>query len=484
MPRLDRQGEQSHLKYSRFVNAALSPMLAAALLLCIPSEAFAHASDRSYVLLLPTGHYIVGGASAVAASFLALTLLPSGALGRLASMRLTLFRLEDRTRPFVSALSFLCTLALLAAGFVGSRDPLSNPLPLTIWTLLWVGLTLVQGVFGNLWSWINPWYGPYRLARRLGWPSRLVHLPKRAGYWPAVIQFAGFAWFELIDPAPDDPTRLAAVGLAYVAVNLAATLVFGYRDWSRRGEFLSVFFRMIATFAVFQRSPDGTISVGLPGRKLADADPLPLSGVAFLLLALASVSFDGLSRTFFWLGLNGINPLEFPGRTAMIETNTAGLAGAFVALAVVFYLAVHIGEWLTSSRRPLAQAAGLYVWSLVPIALAYHFAHYLTALLVNGQYAIVALSDPYALGWNLFGTAYMSVSAGIASGSAAAWVLWNAQAVAIVAGHVLAVLVAHMLADRLRADGKGAALSQLPLTILMVAYTVLGLWLLSTPTAG
>ena len=45
---------------------------------CRNAEAFAHASDRGHVLLLPTGHYIVGGAIAVAASFLALVLLPSG----------------------------------------------------------------------------------------------------------------------------------------------------------------------------------------------------------------------------------------------------------------------------------------------------------------------------------------------------------------------------------------------------------------------
>ena len=151
---------------------------------------------------------------------------------------------------------------------------------------------------------------------------------------------------------------------------------------------------------------------------------------------------------------------------------------------MAFFLAVFIGERLTSVRRPFIEAAGLYVWSIVPIALAYHFAHYLTALLVNGQYAIVALSDPFDRGWNLFGTAYMTVSAGIASGSAAAWILWNTQAAAIVAGHVLAVLVAHMLADRLHVEGRQASVSQLPLTILMVAYTVLGLWLLSTPTAG
>ena len=72
----------------------------------------------------------------------------------------------------------LLLVALVAAGFLGSRDPLSNPLPLTLWTLLWVGLTLAQGMLGNLWAWINPWYGPYWIARSLGLPSPLLQLPR------------------------------------------------------------------------------------------------------------------------------------------------------------------------------------------------------------------------------------------------------------------------------------------------------------------
>ena len=164
--------------------------------------------------------------------------------------------------------------------------------------------------------------------------------------------------------------------------------------------------------------------------------------------------------------------------------NTLGLAGAFLALSAAFLLVVVSGERLTAKPRPWREAAGFYVWSIVPIALAYHFAHYLTVLLVNGQYALVALSDPFALGWSLFGTAHMYVSTGITSGSAAAWVVWNLQAFAIIAGHVLAVLVAHLIAARLHPTGRDAAFGQLPLTILMIGYTVLGLWLLSTPTAG
>ncbi|TJX32171.1 MAG: hypothetical protein E5W21_30510, partial [Mesorhizobium sp.] len=117
-------------------------------------------------------------------------------------------------------------------------------------------------------------------------------------------------------------------------------------------------------------------------------------------------------------------------------------------------------------------------------ALAYHVAHYLTALLVGGQYAIAALSDPFARGWNLFGTADMQVEAGVVAGAGSAWWLWNVQAGAIILGHVLAVLVAHGLAWRLHPQPARAALSQFPLTVLMIAYTIFGLWLLATPTVG
>ena len=55
--------------------------LAAAL---VPAEALAHASDRGHVLLLPTGHYIAGGAAAVALSFLVLAFAPQRPLERLA----------------------------------------------------------------------------------------------------------------------------------------------------------------------------------------------------------------------------------------------------------------------------------------------------------------------------------------------------------------------------------------------------------------
>ena len=94
---------------------------------------------------MPTGHYLVGGAFAVAVSFLVLALLSGDFLDRFWRQRLPLFALRDDARTIVSLLSFAGFAVLVAAGIFGSRDPLSNPLPLTIWTLLWVGADACAG---------------------------------------------------------------------------------------------------------------------------------------------------------------------------------------------------------------------------------------------------------------------------------------------------------------------------------------------------
>lgn len=467
---------------ARIVLTALAATFAA------NGEALAHASERGFVLLLPTHYYVAGGALAVALSFLILAFLPADRLARLAACRLPLINLHRERRALVSLVSFAVLTFLLFAGFAGSRDPLSNPLPLVVWTLFWVGLTLAQGVFGNLWAWLNPWYGPWRLAVAIGLGRRRLALPAWLAHWPAVAIFLAFAWFELVDPAPDDPQRLAVAVSAYWLFTFAGMLLFGFRAWSRRVECFSIFYAIIARLSLFERARTGRkgvkrLSLRLPGAKLVEAAALPPSAVALLLLVLSSVSFDGFMRTFFWLGAIGVNPLEFPGRSAVVAANSLGLLAMFLLLAGIFTLAVFAGDRLAGGRS-LAPAAGLLVWSIAPISLAYHFAHYLVSFLLNGQYALAALSDPLSRGWNLFGTAGLHVQAGVTLGPRSAWMIWNAQAAAIIGGHVLAVVIAHLLAHRIYGDARRAILSQIPLVLLMIFYTVFGLWLLSAPTAG
>lgn len=457
-------------------------------LVLVAGPAWAHAGERGFVLLLPTAYWIAGGTLAVAASFLLLLFVPAGLVRRIAGARRTLFpTLRLPTAP-ISALSFLLFLLLLLAGLFGSRDPLSNPLPLTVWALWWTGLTVAQALFGNIWSSLNPWLAPYRLLRRLAGERPPLAYPAWLGYWPTVIGFLGFAWFELVDLAPDDPARLAVAAAAYSAATLVGMLLFGERAWLARAECFSVFFGFVAELSPFRIEKDAAerrrLVLRFPGATLAERAPLPASGVLFVLLVLSTVSFDGLSKTFWWLGLGGVNPLEFPGRSAVAGFNSLGLAGMWAALTLGYGLAVALGAVLSGRRGDFRTGLGAFVLSILPISIGYHFAHYLTAFMVDAQYAVLALGDPFGCGWDPWGRAGTHVTVSFLSNYDAVSVIWKLQAAAVVAGHVLAVALAHVIAVKRFGGTRVAVLSQVPLAVLMVAYTLFGLWLLAAPTAG
>ncbi len=465
---------------------------AATLLLAAPAPAFAHATERGVILLLPTDLYIGGGAAVVALTFVLMAAVPAAGLRALERARRTLGPAPSRTPLAPGAAMLAVVAALVATGYWGSRDPLSNPLPLMLWTVWWVGLTFLHAAFGNLWAVLHPWRALHRLLTALPplrrWRSAPpLAYPAAAGYWPAILLFLAFAWFELVYPAPQDPALLAHAVIAYVLIAAAGTLLFGLDAWLRHGEIFSIFFRVVSWLSPFGLSGEGerrAVFATVPGMRLLDVGVLPLGGMAFILLALSSVSFDGFSRTFFWLGLVGVNPLEYPGRTVLVGANSLGLAAVFGALVFVYCLAVVLGHMLAGSDVPVSTQLGCFVVAIAPIAFGYHFAHYLPEFLLDGQFALRALSDPFALGWDLIGTRDMHVHASVVTNRASIELIWNLQVAGIVAAHVVAVAVAHVLAVRLYGTPRAAVLSQIPMTVLMTAYTMFGLWLLSTPAAG
>jgi hypothetical protein len=125
----------------------------------------------------------------------------------------------------------------------------------------------------------------------------------------------------------------------------------------------------------------------------------------------------------------------------------------------------------------MTRPAATYVYSLVPIAVAYQVAHYYTLLLIQGQAIVRNVSDPFGWGWDLFGTGGYTIQPGIVG---AAFV-WYSQVALIVAGHVIAVYLAHLVALRLYKDPGRALRSQIPMLALMILYTVFSLWIISQP---
>jgi hypothetical protein len=148
-----------------------------------------------------------------------------------------------------------------------------------------------------------------------------------------------------------------------------------------------------------------------------------------------------------------------------------------VAFLAVYLGFVKLSQLLGGGEVPLGQLAPAYVYSLVPIAIAYQVAHYYTYLLIQGQGMISYVSDPFGWGWDLFGTAGYEIKIGVVD---AAFV-WYSQVALIVAGHVIAVYLAHLISLRFFGDSKRALRSQSPMLVLMSLYTILSLWILSQP---
>eukprot|EP00913_Durusdinium_trenchii_P004193 g3885.t1 len=262
-------------------------------------------------------------------------------------------------------------------------------------------------------------------------------------------------------------------------------LVFGERDWTRRGEPFSVYFRMIGMIAPLQITPPetgiwATVRISWPGQRCVSEEPPSIGAAVFLLLTLGTASFDGFAETFTWLATIGVNPLEFPGRSAVTLPNTLGLLAAPAVLALVYFTAVLAGAGAIKGRggRSGISVAAHLVYSIVPISVAFHGAHYLSMLLINGQYLLAAISDPFDQGWNLFGTAHWHVTASMLIDIHNVQQLWIAQTIIIAGGHCIGILIAHMIALRRFDIPARATASQILLAAVMVGYTVFGLWLL------
>jgi hypothetical protein len=141
-------------------------------------------------------------------------------------------------------------------------------------------------------------------------------------------------------------------------------------------------------------------------------------------------------------------------------------------VATIYLLAV------AGARAAAHRKTGLryeFALSLVPIALAYAVAHYFSLLVLQGQSAWFMASDPFGFGWDLFGTAAFEPNLQALSPNQ----IWYVQVVALIAGHVLGLVLAHDRAVALYRDPRIALRTQYAMLVLMIAYTVGGLWLLS-----
>lgn len=513
----------------RRATAAVVPVLLSvgAFLLAGARPAAAHGFGQRYDLPVPLWLYLYGAGSAVLLSFVLMGFfvgregVPRG-YPRFDLLGVRAFRATLASRPFVSglrAVSVALFALVVAAGLLGDETPELNFAPAFVWIWWWVGLSLFTAFVGNLWALANPWKILFEwseaLTRRLGIDDGLelgVRYPPKWDAWPALALFAAFAWVELVFWGSEDPRNIATFALLYSSVTWAGMAVFGKDAWLRNGEAFSVFFDVLARLAptetrvkearakapegpeggpgesgrpnrydLFARAaPEGReLNLRPPGVGLLDPGGLSAGRLAFVVFVLAGVTYDGLLATPQWVSL--VYSLS-------AATGSFGAVGgfAFATLGLVVVPLFFFAAYAACVRLcgvlggvGFAGLSGGFALSLVPIALAYHAAHYYTLLLAQGQLVFALVSDPFGWGWDLFGTAGYEPRLGVVG---AAFV-WYSQVALIVAGHVFAVYLAHAAALRLVPDARRALKSQYPMVALMVLYTVVGLWILSQPVA-
>ncbi|MCW2996961.1 MAG: fenitrothion hydrolase [Solirubrobacterales bacterium] len=399
--------------------------------------------------------------------------------------------------PRLPAEIVLGTLGVLAfavtvyAGLAGTQTETANLTPTVVYVIFWIGIPILSLLFGDVFRAVSPWRAIGRvfgtLAKRVGGdalPEPLAY-PEKLGRWPAAAGILVFAWVELVYSGRNDPSQLAVMALAYAAVQLVGMSLYGVQAWTERADAFGVAFNLYGRIGPlhFERGVLRTRPFlgGLPSLQIIPGT------VALLCVMIGTTSFDGFSQGPTWSDLAPdlqrlFVDLGFSQEHALEAAFTVGLVLIVLAIAGLYRLGI-AGMRSVGGTSRSTELGGRFVHTLVPIALAYVIAHYVSLLLYQGQ-AVFSLrplqvgylaSDPLGDGSNYFGTADHTIDYGIITATG----IWYVQVAALVLGHAAGLVLAHDRALALYRKPRDATRSQYWMLAIMVGFTSLGLWLLS-----
>jgi hypothetical protein len=432
-----------------------------------PRPAHAHGIGGRLDLPVPVSYFVAAAGIVIVISFVALAVLwPEPRLQSGPNER-PIGRLPGFVPGILGVLGVLGLVlvigqvipSLLGTEVVRGRPTIA---PVLLWVVMWLVIPFAAPIVGNWYAAINPWRTVGRLIG-LG-KIESPDLQARFGVWPATVGLLAFAWFELISPVSASPVAIGWVAVAYSVYLFGSMAVLGGDTGLATADFFTTYNRIFSAISPLGRGDDGDLVWRGWLRSLPVLPAWP--GLTFFVLtAIGTVSYDGASGTvWFRRATQSINQSR-PGQTLLLVASVAVIAAGY-------YLASSIAARMVGGTDT-ATVARRFAHTLVPIALAYAVAHYMTLILFEGQQLISAVSDPFGLGWDLFGTADRAVDFFVTASEP----IWYFQLAVIVGGHVIGVVLAH---DRALADfGAGALRSQYAMLLLMVALTSLGLVILA-----
>ena len=427
-------------------------------------DAFGHGLGSRGDLPIPLWQFSWAAIAALVISFLAL-----GASWRQPKLSYLekgkespiLNKLLRSVEPVFRTISMGLFLLVLVTGLFGANDAGQNLNPVTIYVIFWVILQMLVCFLGDIWRILSPFDTMALLLEKWGL-TKNSEAPLWS-HWVAPLGALSFLFFELIHPNGDSPLLLSLGILVYTLCLLVGVSLWG-RDWLNVGDTFAVHFRLLAKMAPLNIKKE-SVSMRAP---LSGLSTYRFTGaeVATLMIVLGGVTFDGFGESEMWR--------DFVGRKSEwvnAAVRLFGLVDSIAIIALLFLLSVRFMANLTDqSARELAT---VFAPSLVPIVFGYTLAHYLQLAIDESQTFIFRLSDPFGRGWDLLGGSGGRINFNVINANFIAWV----QAFGVVVGHIASVVVAH---DRAVSSfpARDAVRSQYVMFLVMVVYSVLGLWLL------
>jgi hypothetical protein len=288
------------------------------------------------------------------------------------------------------------------------------------------------------------------------------------------VGLVAFVWLELISGANGAGVtghHTAVATLIYTGYNLGGMALFGIEPWVSNAEVFSVYFGMFSELSAVEVR-DARLGVRRPISGASGWAKVPGS-VAVVVVTIGTTVFDGaheqvlqhpiadVFQRFMRLGLT------LAPATRIADTLFLGLTIA--AVAGIFWAGVQGMRTVDGSPR-LSVLGARFAHSLIPIGLAYLIAHYFSYFFYGeqGQFSYL-ISNP--LGTGTTGQIYLT--------ALSTTLVWYVQVGALVTGHVTGLVLAHDKAIAVYGGIRRASLSQRWMLVVMVAFTCVGLYLVS-----
>lgn len=458
-------------------------------LFAVPRPAFAHSFGQLYTLPIPFWMYLYGAAAALLVSFFVIGYFATGGTKKISyptiklSPSLTSLITSSLFLNLAKSASVFLFLLTILTGLFGTQVPTENFNMVFFWVIFVLGLFYLSAAVGNIFALINPWKVILEWQEKLFGEklTGITNYPKNLGYYPALIFYFLFVWIELFGQAY--PAKLSSIIVGYSALTFSGAFIFGKEAWFKYCEFFSVLFRLIGRMSPIEFK-NRQLYLRPPVIGLVKYKAEHFSLLLFILFMLSSTAFDGFHTTipyisFYWQHLNAPLRAIFANSSFMVFRTASLLLSPFIFLMVYLALLTFMKR-ITGTQKSLGELSLLFAFSLVPIAFVYNFAHYYTLIFTEGSNIASLISDPFGLGWNLLGTSNQVYSIILGAN-----LTWHSQVAVILAGHITGVYLAHMIAVNIFSSREKAIISQFPMLLLMVIYTVTGLWILSQPiTSG